>query len=158
SSGGIVAASSFELVGGYASSGTLLGPVRTKVPPTTDPLRWLPTPNPTSYPLRSAVPLTINSLLPTVLSPGVYKGGISIKGASVVTMLPGEYVMDGGGFQVSGAATLTAVSVMLYNGGAAPGPIQLSTSGAVVWSAPLTGVYSGVSFFQDRAVAQPVQI
>ncbi len=155
---GVTIASRYDITGGYSNSGgaLLLGTMRTGVPPTPDPLAFLPVPSTGGAPVRSAVPLTVNSLLPTVLQPGIYQGGIHVKSLSVVVMTPGVYIMQGGGFQVDNLATVTALEVMVYNttGGYAPGPITIA--GNVVMTAPLSGIYQGVSYFQDRNLAQPI--
>ena len=155
---GVTIASRYDVTGGYSDSGgaLLLGTMRTGVPPTPDPLAFLPIPSTAGAPVRSAAPLTVSSLLPTVLQPGIYQGGIHVKSLSVVVMQPGVYIMQGGGFQVDGLATVTALEVMVYNttGGFAPGPITIA--GNVVMTAPLSGMYQGISFFQDRSLANPI--
>jgi Putative Flp pilus-assembly TadE/G-like len=133
--------------------------VRTGVRPTLDPLAFLPVPSTVGVPVRSATPLTINSLLPTILQPGVYRGGIRATGLSIVVMNPGVYIMEGGGFRVDGAATVTGLGTMVYNTTSpshAPGPISVAGLGKVVMTAPLSGTYQGINFFQHRALTQPV--
>jgi hypothetical protein len=156
---GVTIASRYDVTGGYSNSGgaLLLGKMRTGVPPAPDPLAFLPVPS-TAAPVRRAAPLTVNSILPTVLQPGIYQGGIHIKSLSIVIMQPGVYIMQGGGFQVDSLATVTALEVMVYNttGGFAPGPITIA--GNVVMTAPLGGIYQGISLFQDRTLAAPISM
>src|SRR5439155_588883 len=97
-----------DVTGGASntSSLTLSGKIRTGIRPTLDPLAFLPVPDTTSMTVRSAVPLTVNLILPTTLQPGLYRGGIHVTGLSVVTLSPGVYVTEGGGFQVDGSATV----------------------------------------------------
>src|SRR5207247_1099877 len=97
---------------------------------------------------------------PTILKPGVYVGGISITGASVVTMLPGTYIMDGGGFHIDKLATLAGVEVTIFNTTVTQpaGPVTFNTSGVVAIVPPLSGTYQGFSIMQDRASAQPVSL
>jgi hypothetical protein len=155
---GVAIASRYDITGGYNNSGgaLLLGKMRTGVPPTPDPLAFLPVPSTGGAAVRSAAPLTVNSLLPTILKPGIYQGGIHIKSLSIVVMQPGVYIMQGGGFKVDSLATVTALEVMVYNttGGFASGPITIA--GNVVMTAPLSGIYQGISFFQDRNLAAPI--
>jgi hypothetical protein len=155
---GVAIASRYDITGGYNNSGgaLLLGKMRTGVPPTPDPLAFLPVPSTNGATVRSAAPLTVNSLLPTILKPGIYQGGIHIKSLSIVVMQPGVYIMQGGGFKVDSLATVTALEVMVYNttGGFASGPITIA--GNVVMTAPLSGIYQGISFFQDRNLAAPI--
>jgi hypothetical protein len=158
---GVVVASRFDITGNYVNPGgaIILGRVRTGVRPTPDPLVFLPVPDAASMPVRSAIPLTINSLLPTVLQPGVYQGGIRVTGASVVLMTPGVYVMQGGGFVVDTAATVTGLEVMVYNttsSSYATGPISITSLGKVVLAAPLSGTYQGINFFQNRSLSSPI--
>ncbi|HBI44301.1 MAG TPA: hypothetical protein DDY78_15840 [Planctomycetales bacterium] len=158
---GVTIASRYDVTGGYNNSGgaLLVGKMRTGVPPTPDPLAFLPIPSTAGAPVRSAAPLTVNSLFPTVLRPGIYQGGIHIKSLSIVLMLPGVYIMQGGGFKVDTLATVTALEVMVYNttsGGYAPGPITVS--GNVVMTAPLSGIYQGISLFQDRSLTTPISM
>jgi Flp pilus assembly protein TadG len=134
--------------------------VRTGVAPTLDPLAFLAVPS-SSGTVQSSSPLTINSALPTFLQPGVYKGGIRVTGLSTVVMAPGVYVMQGGGFRVDGAATVTGLNTMVYNttsGTYAAGPISIAGAGKVVMTAPTSGTYQGLNFFQDRSLTQPVSI
>lgn len=59
--------------------------------------------------------LTISSGTPTIC-PGTYYGGLRIKDSARVTMLPGVYIMAGGGFQVLNSAGVDgSAGVMIYN-------------------------------------------
>jgi hypothetical protein len=160
---GAIIAGRYDVSGDYVNSGggLILGKMRTGVRPTADPLRKLAAPNPAAAPVRSANPLTINALLlPVVLQPGVYRGGIRIRGASIVLMAPGVYILEGGGFRVENLATVLGPGVVLYNTqGAFPdGPIAVSSLGKVVMTAPTAGTYQGISIFQDRALKQPITV
>jgi hypothetical protein len=56
---------------------------------------------------------------------------------------------------------VTGLEVMVYNTTSpvyAPGPISVSSLGKVVLTAPLSGTYQGISFFQDRSLATPVSM
>jgi hypothetical protein len=123
-------------------------------------LTYLPVPDSTTATLQSKSQLVVNSLLPTTLQPGLYQGGIHITGASIVTMAPGVYIMDGGGFIVDGAATVVGLGVMIHNTSIsyAAGPITISGTGKAVLTAPLSGTYQGINFFQDRAQTTPLSL
>jgi hypothetical protein len=160
---GVTIASRFDITGNYVTGGgaIMLGRVRTGQRPVPDPLAFLPVPTTTGVTVRSAAPLTINSLLPTVLQPGIYQGGIHITGASIVTMNPGVYIIQGGGFQVDGAATVAGLGVMVYNTTSATypsGPITIASAGKVALAAPLSGTYQGINFFQDRGLATTISM
>jgi hypothetical protein len=158
---GAFVAGRVDVTGGISNSGgaIILANMNTGVSPTLDPLAFLPIP--TSSSIQSSTPLTINSLLPTILQPGVYKGGIHVTNLSIVVMSPGIYIMQGGGFQVDSLATVTGLEVMIYNTTSptyASGPISVGGLGKMVMVAPLSGTYQGINFFQDRSMTQPISI
>jgi hypothetical protein len=87
------------------------------------------------------------------LNHGVYCGGISITGSGTITLNPGIYIMNGGGFSKVGSANIIANNVMIYNtatSGHTMGAISVAGSGTLTMSAMTTGTYEGVLFFQDR--------
>jgi hypothetical protein len=159
---GPVLASNYNVTGNYTNtSGTLLlGKMRTGIDPQPDPLAKFPIPDTSTMQERSAGKMTINSLLPTILQPGIYRGGIEVRGISIVTMLPGIYVMDGGGFTVTNLSTVAGVDTMIYNTSITQpaGPITINSTGAVAILAPFSGTYQGFSIFQDRNVSTPVTL
>lgn len=91
----------------------------------------------------------------TVIWPGTYCGGISVSGSDMrVTALPGTYVLLGGGLTVSGGASLNGSGVTFFNsfdGGRGYRPISL-VSGGVRLSAPASGMYEGLLFWQDPSL------
>lgn len=148
---------------------------RTNIPRPTpaDPLAYLPKPTVGSCGVTTASPYTgspnpVNILLfgTYVFNPGVYCGGISITAgvATNITFNPGVYILKSNtsilGIQQGGLvitlsllSSITATGVTFYNVGpyggisiTAPAALGLST---VKLSAPTSGVYSGVLFFQD---------
>lgn len=94
----------------------------------------------------------------TTLSPGIYWGGLKITGGNV-TLLPGIYYIAGGGFEVSGQASLTSngQQVMIYNssnpfkltGHGAPASIDLTGGGTLNLVAPSSGPYKGFLLVND---------
>lgn len=164
SSGLVMLSLSRISVAGGAINASLLPlntPIRTGVSPRLDPLAQLPTPDAAGAPVRATTPTTINTVVPQVLQPGVYRGGLRVTGASTVVMTPGTYIMEGGGFRVDGAATVTGLGTMVYNttSGTYPaGPISVGGLGKVVMTAPLSGTYQGLNFFQNRSLAQPLSL
>ncbi len=98
-----------NLVGGYVPGPLTLTPTPlTGRPPVKDPLRNLP-PIPYDSWAPSLTQATSQTTLSvdTVLKPGVYVGGITMKNNAVAYLLPGIYVMKNaangtGGFQIGG--------------------------------------------------------
>jgi hypothetical protein len=74
-------------------------------------------------------------------------------------MLPGIYYMDGGGFSYTGQGTLTAYNVMIYNAPQSNSDvIDISGQGAVNLTPPNSGLYAGISIFQERSSTNTVSI
>jgi hypothetical protein len=148
---GSLAAPSFDITGGYTGAG-FTGTITTQTEPVPDPLRYLPEPDKTTMVVRSSTPLSISGGT-HVLQPGVYIGGISIQGSAKVTMQPGIYYMDGGGFQYKGQGSLTGLEVMIFNDPVANTQSEGITGtggGSATLTPPKTGLYQGISFFQAR--------
>jgi Putative Flp pilus-assembly TadE/G-like len=148
-----LSAPAINVTGNYSLSGggDLTGTVHTGVTATPDPLAALVAPDPTTLTTRSSSALSLNDGNSHTLSPGVYVGGISIGSTTSVTLLPGIYYIQGGGFILSGSSNLTGSGVMIYNAPvAASDQISLSGSGNVTLSPPTSGRYSGITIFQDR--------
>ncbi len=108
--------------GGVFPCGPVESPSCTALPGTTLqlPLGTLPAPR-----KLALSPLTPGGPFFTIC-PGIYFGGFSVYGDGIsqpsVIMLPGTYVMVGGGFTVAGSASITSVSsqgdgVTIYNSG-----------------------------------------
>jgi Flp pilus assembly protein TadG len=143
-----------------------------------DPLGYLPAPDNGSTPCGKSTgsPYTGSSSAVTILlggnvvfNPGVYCGGISITAAlaSNITFTPGVYVLrqatnilgiTTGGLNItlSLLSTINGQGVMFYNEGAqgslsvtAPAVLGLSNFNL---TAPATGTYAGVLFFQAHGV------
>jgi hypothetical protein len=122
-------------------TGTFLGTVLTAQPPVPDPLAYLPPPDPLSLPIQTA-----GGGKSVSLQPGRYIGGLHFSGQTSVTMAPGIYYMDGGDFIFTGQGNLTANGVMIYS----TGGLSITGNGSVALSPPTSGIYQGISYFQDR--------
>lgn len=90
------------------------------------------------------------------LNPGVYCGGISIQLKPVVTFNPGVYYLVGGGLKSGfGYSSFIGSGVTFYNTYNATypyGPILIGGNGPLFQlSAPTTGPFKGILFFQDRS-------
>jgi hypothetical protein len=77
-----------------------------------------------------------------------------------VTMLPGTYIMAGGGFWVCGSTQLSAPNVMIYNtndptnntGAGIIHNVYLNTNGDVSLGPQAAGLYAGLTIFQNPAM------
>jgi hypothetical protein len=118
-----------------------------------------------------------------VLYPGLYPGGLDLRGGVTVYMTPGIYWIGGGGIRVSNDITMISVDdendrtkavctlgatppctggggILIYNSklpGMAAGPITLGGSGATLslmpWTYPFGATTINIVLFQDRTVA-----
>jgi hypothetical protein len=85
----------------------------------------------------------------TTLLPGRYVGGINVSGGNV-TLMPGIYYMDHGGFSQSNG-TITGAGVMIYNDPTPGSGQKVSVSGGTFdITAPQSGTYQGMVIFQAR--------
>jgi hypothetical protein len=151
-----VTAAAINVVGGVSASGNAsFHPAPTTgVAAVADPLAALPSPGTTGLSNDGSVKLSGNSR--QALSPGIYSQ-ISATGNAVLTMNPGTYIIEGGGFTVTGNASVSGSGVMIYNAGSNyPGSggnfggITLSGNGTFNLTAPTSGPYAGILIFQSR--------
>ena len=147
-----------------AGPGTNSGNITYNSPSTGDPLAYIPAPNPNSLTVQSTSQMSISSGSVT-LQPGVYIGGISITGTAVVTLNPGIYYLQGGGFYISTPSdneqdVLIGNGVMLYNAPQSSTEDLIDFSnlnlGEIDLTAPTSGLYQGMLIFQDRSSTNPV--
>jgi Flp pilus assembly protein TadG len=132
--------------GGYQEQGgSLFTPAPTPgEPQMRDPLEDLPEPVPSGPTFNDP---NINSGTHT-LQPGIYNKGITIHGGNV-TFAPGIYFLDDDPISIKGGATVTGTDVMFfaYNGA---GFVFQDNSTTITMSAPTTGIYRGIWWFQAR--------
>lgn len=123
-----------------------------------------------------------------ILSPGLYHGGLNLKGGVTAYLLPGIYWIGGGGFQTSGDASVISVEsetdltkavctigaippcvggggILLYNTKlplSPAGPFSLGGGGATLslqpYQYPFGSTTIDLVIFQDRTVTQPVTL
>src|SRR5262249_8268573 len=68
-----------------------------------------------------------------------------------LTMAPGIYYMEGGGFSFTGQGSLTAPGVMIVNAPQSNSDIiNINGTGAINLSPITTGIYTGISLWQVR--------
>ena len=159
--GGCTTAASIGIVGGV-KSGTCSHPTPvTGVSTFSDPLSALAEPQPTSCTLQSG---NINggtvTLKPDNNGIATFCGGINIHGTSPnVTFQPGLYIMYGGGMQINSSAIVAGNGVTFYNTGTKSGPtgfqpITINGGSGITLSAPTSGTYAGILFFENREIAK----
>jgi hypothetical protein len=136
-------------------SGDRTGIVRTGVPPFADPFASLTVPAETSCDFTNKVVTGTKTL-----TPGVYCGGIDIRGATAI-LDSGIYIIRGGG--INGNANNShmsgeGVTLILTNG---PGndqsayrPMVFSNSCYLGLTSPTSGPYKGIAIFVDPAAPQ----
>ncbi|MBI2887250.1 MAG: hypothetical protein HYY02_08570 [Chloroflexi bacterium] len=167
SSTAVLTAPSVQVVGGYRKdAGATISPTpQTGATAGVDPLASLAAPSFTGLTVRhgtAASPSTWDlSSGATTLNPGIYYGGLRIRGSATVTMQSGAYIMAGGGLTVSDTATLNGSGVFIYNtkdpsnssgaGAYASVSLDVDAPGGVTLSPPSSGAYTGILLFQDRA-------
>ena len=147
----------FDLVSAANPCDKLSGTVKTSSPVALDPLAYLAAPSKVGMVSQSVVQYKGGN--PAIMKPGIYKGGVSLGNNTTVTMDPGIYYMDGGGFQVSGTAALTGNGVFIYNAPAvATDQIKLKGGGNVTLTAMTSGPYAGITLWQDRNSSAAVDL
>jgi hypothetical protein len=145
---------------GYSTpgGGTFTGTIVPNSEPIPDPLANLPPPDPNTLILRRTNKLQHGGNSTDTLLPGVYRGGISSTGGTLI-LQPGIYYMDGGGFNIGGQAGLIANGVLIYNAPQSNSDvINISGQGTVIMSPMTTGPYQGILLFQDRTATAPVSV
>ena len=155
-----VTAPQIKVVGGVASLLCTVQPAartNSPLPSPTDPLAYLPKPAVGSCGTSLVSPYTGSPLIlllagTVTLYPGTYCGGINVLPTARVTFMPGTYVIKGGGMSFDLGSTVTGNGVTFYNYGPSGGVTFLLVGllpGSFTLTAPVTGTYAGVLFFQD---------
>lgn len=163
--GGGITAAAFEITGGY--TGALHGPVETNVPPSADPLRYLPQPSKGSAGVMSVQAIGKGNKRYR-LSPGFYTNLPTFNvGDEVILQQGGIIHVAGGGFKSTGASITmdpnSAGGVMIYNdpsGSAQSEQLQISgnSAGTVNLSALTSGPYAGILLWQNRTATQALSV
>jgi hypothetical protein len=90
------------------------------------------------------------------LNPGVYCNGLGVTASPKLTFNPGIYIINGGSLSIGGSGIMTGNNVMFFitgQYGMTPGPVNVSGSATLNFTAPSTGTYRGLLIFQDPAVS-----
>ena len=120
--------------------------------PSPDPFAYLAEPDPDDYVKRSNSKLQItkgNASSNSPLEPGYYKGGIKITGGSIA-FNPGLYLIEG--LEVSGNADLYGTDVTFFNNGQGLKGISIAGTVFTQLSAPKSGDWQNILFFNSRSV------
>jgi hypothetical protein len=151
--GGALTATSVKVVGnctgscGSVTVSAAPNTVTTGAPSQADPLGNLVAPTPGTCTGQSNFYGNGNTYSP--INPGTFCSGIQISGVTL-TLNPGTYIITGGAFTTANAAHLNGTGVTIYLGTGASASLA---GGAIVnLSAPTTGTYAGILFYQDRSV------
>jgi hypothetical protein len=169
--GSTVTVNSINVAGTYTSNGsTVNATVNDPVPTAADPLASLPAPtdpNGTncvagtgSSQITTTSMVTINGTSGVTLYPGNYCGGINVNGSSNIVFSPGIYFIAGG-LTVNGSNNVTGSGVMFYItpiGSHAAGAVDINGSSGDELTAPTSGTYQGVLFFENRSSSVAVTI
>lgn len=159
---GNLTASSIQIVGGYnisSMSGTFEpDPPTTGMIPVSNPLSAL---TPPSFTTASCVanPNVSNarSIGPTSGGTICYNGlTISAGGSGTVTLNPGIYVINGN-LSLTGSAPVSGTGVTFYFPSAGD-QAKVTGSGALTLTAPTSGTYNGILFYQNPSDTTQMQI
>ena len=151
-----VQASVIDVHGGVQKSGNAsFSPAPTTGAATlADPLSGLAQSLPSTSGLTNYGSESLSGNSSATIKPGIYSQ-ISASGNARLTLTSGLYIIEGGGFSVSGNASVTGSGVTIFNAGSkypttggTYGSISLSGNGNVTLSPPTTGTYAGVVIFQ----------
>ena len=149
--GATISATQVQEVGGYTlgNHGTLSPtPVHASAIP--DPLISMPAP---SYSGCDYTNFQASGSGTTTLNPGVYCGGIKLSGNGTIQFNAGTYILDGGGFTSSVGGAINGAGVTFFNtfdASHAAGAVSISSNPVMTMSAPTSGTYMGILFYQDR--------
>jgi len=157
--GSIVGASYADITGNYikSSNSTLdleEGQPNIDVDPLPDPFADLNIPSGSGCDENNFQTSNNNSAwggAPQPLSPGRYCGGLRVR--NIAHMAAGNYVIVGGDFKVVSGAVLTSdpgVTIFLTGSTGDYAQVDIASDSTVSITAPTSGTYRGIAFFQDR--------
>lgn len=92
------------------------------------------------------------------LPQGTYVGGIHVSGQAQVTLAPGVYYLQGGGFSVSGGARVYGQGVLIYNAPQAANADGIVIGGQALVQLSGLSQYNGLAIFQDRSSNAPLSL
>lgn len=119
--------------------------VNTGAPPLSDPLAYLTPPSAGTVNAANSYSYGTHTL-----TPGTYNG-LSFGGGGTDTLSPGVYYIQNGVFSVNGGATLNGTGVTIYLDKTSS--LSIGNGVNINLTAPTSGVWNGILFYQDRANA-----
>jgi hypothetical protein len=155
--GGVISAPEYDVVG-HTCTNPLTPAPNVGAPPVSDPLASLPVPA-TAVFHCDYWNLNLPNQQSVTLNQGTYCGGINV-GNNDVTFTAGNYILVGGGLTTQSANShISGNNVMFYNtfGKTDHGqqtlsysPISINANSTVNLTAPTSGAYAGILFYDDR--------
>jgi len=128
--------------------------------PMQNPLALVPVPSTSGLTTYNQSTWNPNGSGNVTLNPGYYPNGLYVTNGGNVTMNPGLYYIANGNFWINTTGTVTGNGVTIYHNGANStaqmnqsygldaGIVLCPTDNNYTFTAPTTGAYAGISFFQ----------
>ena len=135
-----------EIVGNWSGSGTISPAPQTGIALLTDPFSTMTAPTIGAC-TDGGAGVNLSGKSQQTISPGVLCGGISLSGQSALTLNPGLYILKSG-LSMSGGTSITGTGVTIYIDS---GGVSMSGGATISLSAPTSGTWQGVQFFQNRS-------
>jgi Flp pilus assembly protein TadG len=163
SNGATISATAITVQGGDQINGGSVNPTpQTHVATASDPLSYIPKPTVgacgsgagTNW-SGSSTQVQLSNTTAT-FNPGVYCGGIQFNSGVTASFAPGLYIISNGYLQLNGTSTLTGSGVTFYITGS--GSVQFNGTSHFSLTAPTTGTYAGILFYQDSNDASSAQL
>lgn len=151
--------STISVVGLSACNGNVSPTPSQNQSQTADPFASVPPPN---IPARcdkgsSGLSAADNGKI-TMGSDGMYVicngGGLTMKSNSTLNLPAGIYILEGGGVDLENG-TLNGTGITFYMTGPSPSGVKINGNMTVNLTAPTSGTYWGLLFFQDRTLSSP---
>jgi hypothetical protein len=149
---GSITAGSIGVVGAVKTGGTVTPTPVSGIVAAADPLGYL---TPPAIPACTTQPDKISGNktkgnTTVTLNPDNFCKGITITGNKDVVLTAGTYVISGGGINFNGSGTVTGTDVTFYFT-ATGGGVTFGGNQIINLSAPNTGTYAGILFYQNAA-------
>lgn len=116
--------------------------------PTADPYASLPIPSPGHCKMTDAV---IKGS--SILDPGTYCGGLTVKTGATIKLNPGIYIMRDGQFRIDSGASIEGNEVLIALVGR-DSYIYMGSSSSAKLTSPRDGIYKNMQFMSDRDLSQ----